>query len=475
MYRDTSSDFFSTPSLSISDSYSDITTMACSDGGFAILYRATKDGKQFVLKGLKEEYRNNPIYEGLLRKEYDLGYLLEHPHIRRTYGFNHVEGLGSIIVMEYVVGRTLREYLTTESHTIEERRAMILQLCEGLSFAHKHQIIHRDLKPENIIITHNGDHVKIIDFGLSDSDSHVTLKGSAGTRRYAAPELMQGEPVSNYADIYSLGVIIGETFASSRRAKKVMVRCTMFSPAMRYSSVGEVANDLRINNMRWLWVAACALVLVLSYLIYNSTGVMTKREYAEVLIPSAVIDGVSDTVFEQRVTLSNDYYRETNNSYLALMNEKMYKMNCATPEMPDFEKLSRLQIAYCENALDSILGEVKESSLYTAARRNLLSHNNEMFVIMRNSFPALFWLNTEQLYKNATDSLALELRKLQSPRFTDNYAELTYSEQQAEEQRYNKEVQRFKKATVEVWTVAYRKNNNLSPLPPYLLEYYSQE
>ena len=71
-------------------------------------------------------------------------------------------------------------------------RKIVSQLCDVLEYIHSKQVIHKDLKPENILITHNGQNVKLIDFGLSDSDDYAPLKFHAGTQAYAAPELLSG-------------------------------------------------------------------------------------------------------------------------------------------------------------------------------------------------------------------------------------------------------------------------------------------
>ena len=111
--------------------------------------------------------------------------------------------------MEYIDGIHLREYLNSKNYNSHVILKILDELCQALSYIHSLQIIHRDLKPENILITRNGSNVKLIDFGLSDTDSYSILKHPAGTLKYASPEQKVPQTtIYNKADIYSLGVIL---------------------------------------------------------------------------------------------------------------------------------------------------------------------------------------------------------------------------------------------------------------------------
>lgn len=182
-----------------------------SDKGYCRLYKAKRLGKWHILKTLKEEYANNILYQGLLQKEFQIAYPLSHPNIIQTIGIEDVADLGLCIIMEYVDGNSLRKYLAEGKTDKQSIIKIITHLCSALSYIHGRQIIHRDLKPENILITRNGINVKLIDFGLSDTDSYAVLKQPAGTLGYASPEQQSNRAaLDNRADIFSLGVIIEE-------------------------------------------------------------------------------------------------------------------------------------------------------------------------------------------------------------------------------------------------------------------------
>ena len=86
--------------------------------------------------------------------------------------------------MEWVDGVTLSDYLADDSRPVAERRRILDELLEAVAYCHKADIVHRDLKPKNVLVTNNGGHVKLVDFGLADTNSHLYFKQPAGTRRY---------------------------------------------------------------------------------------------------------------------------------------------------------------------------------------------------------------------------------------------------------------------------------------------------
>ena len=155
--------------------------------GFNALMKVRRQGRWFMLKGLKADCRDEAVYLEMLRKEYALMVELDHPNIVKAYAKEENEVLGPCIVMGYIDGVRLDEFLSGKP-TATVRRKVLDQLVDALSYIHSKQILHRDFKPGNILVTRNGGNVKIIDFGLSDADDYAILKQSAGTRDYMAPE-----------------------------------------------------------------------------------------------------------------------------------------------------------------------------------------------------------------------------------------------------------------------------------------------
>lgn len=135
-----------------------------------MLYHAKRYGKYFVLKGLSADCQLLTDYLLLQEKELAFGVSLSHPHIAETYSLENIEGYGRCIVMEYVDGTTLAEWLTTNPSKSARQRVM-MQLLDALEYIHSLQLVHHDLKSSNILITRNGQNVKLIDFGLSELDT----------------------------------------------------------------------------------------------------------------------------------------------------------------------------------------------------------------------------------------------------------------------------------------------------------------
>ena len=134
------------------------------------LYTASRYGKRYVLKGLSADSQSLTDMLLLQQKEFSLGITLNHPNIAETYSLEEVADCGRCIVMEYVDGITLAEWLATNPSHSARQRAM-LQLLDALEYIHSLQLVHHDLKSSNILITRNGQNVKLIDFGLSELDT----------------------------------------------------------------------------------------------------------------------------------------------------------------------------------------------------------------------------------------------------------------------------------------------------------------
>ena len=103
---------------------------------------AVRFGRRYVLKALAEPYRESTPHIELLRKEFSIGAGLDHPNIVRLLDFGHMDSIGWYIQMEYIDGLTLEQYLATRP-SVKDRRRILSQLIDALSFLHERQIIHR--------------------------------------------------------------------------------------------------------------------------------------------------------------------------------------------------------------------------------------------------------------------------------------------------------------------------------------------
>jgi serine/threonine-protein kinase len=119
-----------------------------------------------------------------------------------------------LISMEYIDGRDLKRILMEQKRLDKATlRSYVMQIGEGLEYAHKRGVIHRDIKPANIMITSDTHEVKITDFGIAknlQSDDMTTGSRILGTPLYMAPEQIEGKAVDARSDIYALGIMMYE-------------------------------------------------------------------------------------------------------------------------------------------------------------------------------------------------------------------------------------------------------------------------
>lgn len=268
----------------LSRQFTNIVRLYCSPNGPTELYAATRYGKRFVLKALKEEYRNDPIHTLALAKEFEIGIFLEHANIRSTIGLENVDGLGKVIVLEYVDGRPLDKLLAAGKISVASARNIAAQIASALGYLHSKQVFHRDLKPANILISHHGDTVKLIDFNLSDSDDFVILKNPAGSKKYMAPEQQRPDAVPTAAaDIYSMGMVMAEMAdaAGDDQLAEIADTCRQSDPAKRPHDVSainlpaaqpSVAQTLSYllasKTLTWIMLAVCCVLV--AYITYKS-------------------------------------------------------------------------------------------------------------------------------------------------------------------------------------------------------------
>lgn len=219
-----------------------------------VLYRARRFGRYYVLKGLAPEYRDDPAMREYLSKEYQIGVQLDHPHIVRVNSLEEDPKAGLCIVMEYVDGQSLDQWLLTKPSAAARKR-IFRQILDAMAYCHDRQIWHLDLKPSNILITKDGQAAKIIDFGLSDN-SGFAFRQTGGTRKYAAPEQLAGQVADHRSDIYALGGLLKRMFPY--RYGRAIRRAQRLDPNKRPQSVAALAKLMRPRW--WLWLLLVLLI-----------------------------------------------------------------------------------------------------------------------------------------------------------------------------------------------------------------------
>ncbi|MBV6435285.1 MAG: hypothetical protein DCC53_04785 [Chloroflexi bacterium] len=187
-------------------------------GGMGIVHRAvdTRTGQIVAIKQLRRDTTSArpELIERFLREAEALREL-NHPNIVRAFG-TVVEGKEHFIIMDYVKGRDLRQYLQQYGRlSIVQTVRIGLEVADALTRAHYLKIVHRDLKPANILITDDGV-PRLTDFGVAYFTGYERVTDASvalGTPHYMAPELLRGDLPDFRADIWSLGVILFELLA----------------------------------------------------------------------------------------------------------------------------------------------------------------------------------------------------------------------------------------------------------------------
>ena len=247
-------------------------------GGMANVYKAQdiKLSRTVAVKVLKEEFSEDMTFVNKFRTEAQSAAGLEHPNIVNVYDVGSENGF-YYIVMEYVEGITLKDYIKKKGHlSYKEALSITIQVGRGLQAAHEKNIIHRDVKPQNIIISTDGK-VKVTDFGIARAATSNTIHSDVmGSVHYASPEQARNGYVSNRSDIYSLGIVMYEMVTGRVpfdgdstvqiaiqhlqddmvlpseyvddlpiSLEKIIVKCTQKSPDRRYESMENLLLDLR--------------------------------------------------------------------------------------------------------------------------------------------------------------------------------------------------------------------------------------
>jgi serine/threonine-protein kinase len=184
-------------------------------GGMAKVFLGmdTVLGRTVAVKVLAPQFADDDGFVQRFRREAQAAASIGHPHIVSVFDTGSDDGV-HYIVMEYVEGRTLAEFLAGGGRILPDRAIDIaMDVCQALEAAHARGVIHRDIKPGNIMLNPRGE-VKVTDFGIArvttTADTVAQTAAILGTASYLSPEQAQGQPVDARSDLYSLGCVVYE-------------------------------------------------------------------------------------------------------------------------------------------------------------------------------------------------------------------------------------------------------------------------
>lgn len=249
------------------------------EGAMGVVYRArdTMLGRVVALKMLSAEWgAEDELQERFQREAAAVGGL-SHPNIVTVYDMGRADGQ-LYLAMELLEGDDLRSIIERRLEVpVADRVRLLLQMCDGLGYAHSRGVVHRDIKPANMLVTTAG-RVKLLDFGLARVAHHVTITRQGmllGTPDYMSPEQAMGRNVDPRSDIFSAGSVFYEVLCYDKpfkgktlhsvlyqitsedpeplvtlnpempaRLAAVIARMMRKDPAKRYQAMEEVGQDL---------------------------------------------------------------------------------------------------------------------------------------------------------------------------------------------------------------------------------------
>jgi serine/threonine protein kinase len=287
-----------------------------------------------------------------------------------VYTYEASTPVGAAIIMEYVDGCSLAEYLAENPDKASLRR-IFRQLLSATEYLHKSGVLHNDLKSENILITRTNHDVRLIDFGFADDDSHYLERMLGSTQGYASPELVRhNDGIDARSDIYALGQIMRQMFPG--RYRRITGRCTSADKTRRYPNVEALAQAWNRRNMPYRIVGAMliAAMVLLPTLLY----IHVRAEHRQYVHRT-----------ESRQRLCDSLYQVIDRNYEAqytLTRDSISNINATTSAQPYADAM--LMIAHFYKRTGEIQQEVVSSVPDKAMQTQLGSYCNQVSLTYHN-------------------------------------------------------------------------------------------
>lgn len=353
-----------TSSVDYTSLYADVELLRTTS--HAKLYRMRKAGRLFIAKTVNTADARSIE---LLKREYELTLGLSHPNVIHVYTYEADTPVGAAIIMEYVDGCTLTEYLA-EHPDMAARQRVFEQLLSATVYLHKAGVLHNDLKPDNILITRKNHDVRLIDFGFADDDGHYMECMLGGTQGYASPELVSRKGVDVRSDVYALGRIMQQLFPN--RYRHIIGRCIAPDCERRYANVERLARAWKHRRLPLQLIA----VLVVSVMIL----LPTLLYFNERTLRMQYMHGI-----EREQQLLDSLYHAIDAGYEAhylLARDSINAIDASVVEQP--YTVALLMVAHFYEVATDIKQEVLSSAIDKTMQGQLESYSNRLYTTHQN-------------------------------------------------------------------------------------------
>lgn len=240
-----------------SDKWTELELLPEWDEQFYDVYTGKKHGKWVMLKTLKPEFKDDPRFQTMIEKEFDIRYNLAHPGIVMINDFEDVPGVGRSIITDDVYGLSLRKLIDRKEVTDDHIHKLCTQMIDAMEYIQSNHIVHFPLRPETIIFTENINNLKLIDVGFDQRDTLT--------------------PAEATDDILSFGRILNEALdaapSQNSQLRKVAQKCCSPNPKDRYRSIHQLRMALaqRSNNRFYITIIIFLLAMIGILLWVNSS------------------------------------------------------------------------------------------------------------------------------------------------------------------------------------------------------------
>ena len=371
------SGFIEEDNINIANQFSNFELIHNSKNGYSELYKAKRYGKWYVLKHLTDKEKDNPRYQSLLEKEFDIAIQLSHQNVVQTVTFEDIPQLGLCIVQEFIDGVTWNDFFSKNNISKKETFRILGELCDALTYIHNKQIVHRDIKPNNILITRDGHHVKLIDFGLADKDDFDILKEPAGTTAFASPEQQKRNKIDNRSDIYALGKIIQDISYQSFKIKRITKKCLEENPEKRFSSALEVKKKL--NSKTDIIILIITLLLIIfTFFSLILVNMKNKIETLEIMNNEMVTQEFYDSLKKEIAILENENHKIKSESDSIKI---ILKKQSETENL--YKSLHKQVVDFAEKQCREIEKTLDYNNIYSLSNSNKISN----LILSRGKFP----------------------------------------------------------------------------------------